>query len=355
MEFSDLFLVEIKDTLPFELNADELIYVEKEHNEKIDSKISYASKFNDFVYLPSIAKNIMSEEIMAYYNPSCHKLSFNGLYNIILNHIENAERDLIHGFLGYTGIKDNDLSLCFFVNITEDFDVREIGEIQKMFEIKIELFQSYFAREYGWKSSDSGIRYSVAPSGGDGDIPANDEDWDEESKRLMLELMEQVDRLEQKGISRAVIQYMIGADENVVRYDELSDIVIDEKNRILLSGYKNREVKMTPLVKSVYIFFLKHPEGVVQKEMIDHYEELLSIYNHITSFSDNDDIKNAIQRLCTPTDNSMNEKCSRIKQIFISMFDQRLARHYYIQGGRNEKKRIDLSGIKIKILNNKLK
>jgi hypothetical protein len=42
------------------------------------------------------------------------------------------------------------------------------------------------------------------------------------------------------------------------------------------------------------------------------------------------------------TSNSINEKCSRIKEAFVSKVDERIAESYYITGSRQEPKRVIL-------------
>ena len=38
------------------------------------------------------------------------------------------------------------------------------------------------------------------------------------------------------------------------------------------------EIKMEPLVKAVYLLFLKHPEGIVFKCLPDYRKELAELY-----------------------------------------------------------------------------
>ena len=53
-----------------------------------------------------------------------------------------------------------------------------------------------------------------------------------------------------------------------------------------------------------------------------------------------EDIRRSIDDVTDPTRNSINEKCSRIKQAFLREFDDSIARNYYITGGRGEPKKI---------------
>ena len=50
----------------------------------------------------------------------------------------------------------------------------------------------------------------------------------------------------------------------------------------------------------------------------------------------------SIRDVTNPCNNSINEKCARIREAFVQNFDDRLAKNYYITGKRGEAKRIVL-------------
>lgn len=122
----------------------------------------------------------------------------------------------------------------------------------------------------------------------------------------------------------------------------LSRLLIDEKNRIFLTDYENIEIELTPLPKTLFIFLLKHPEGVKLKELYQHKSELIQIYGQIGNRLDLNQITKSIQDLTDVRTNSINEKCSRIKEAFLSKFEESIARNYYITGARSENKHIIL-------------
>lgn len=123
---------------------------------------------------------------------------------------------------------------------------------------------------------------------------------------------------------------------------EISRLVIDKHYRIWLPDYNRMEIEMTPLPKSLFLLFLRHPEGIKFPDLVNYKSELLSIYNQITNSSSKEDIRKRIDEMTDMRKNSINEKCSRIKEAFISKIEQRLANHYIISGGRGEAKRIVL-------------
>ncbi|MEI6577130.1 MAG: hypothetical protein WCO63_13215 [Bacteroidota bacterium] len=60
--------------------------------------------------------------------------------------------------------------------------------------------------------------------------------------------------------------------------------------RILLPDY-DLEVAMTPLCKTLYLFFLRHESGILLKNLSDHTAELMKIYERISNLSDRDKLK----------------------------------------------------------------
>jgi len=97
----------------------------------------------------------------------------------------------------------------------------------------------------------------------------------------------------------------------------------------MLSDY-GKEVKMTPLQKTLYIFYLRHPEGVAFKMLSAYYDELLAIYKVLSNREDLEKQQHSIRRLVDATDNAINEKCSRIKEAFLKVVDDFIAQNYYL-------------------------
>jgi hypothetical protein len=109
-----------------------------------------------------------------------------------------------------------------------------------------------------------------------------------------------------------------------------------------LPNFNNIEIELTPLPKTLYLFLLNHPEGVLFKELVDYREELTEIYCRIGNRLDMEQITKSIIDLTDSRSNSVNEKCSRIKEAFLSKMDDSIARHYYVTGERGENKLITL-------------
>ena len=122
----------------------------------------------------------------------------------------------------------------------------------------------------------------------------------------------------------------------------LSRIAINDKYDIMLPDYDSVKIKMRPLPKTVFLLYLKHPEGIAFTELQDHFEELIDIYSHVTNSDDMDKIKESIEHLVNPFDNSISEKCSAIRTAFSSILDPSIAKYYCITGRQGQRKYIKI-------------
>ncbi|MBO5614083.1 MAG: hypothetical protein J5905_06215 [Prevotella sp.] len=112
----------------------------------------------------------------------------------------------------------------------------------------------------------------------------------------------------------------------------LSRLLITKDYRFFLLDYNNKEVELTPVHKAVYLLFLNHPEGIEFKRLSNYREELLNYYMRTTRMMDKQTIEDSVDMLINPLNNSINEKCSRIKSVFLNMMDRYTADFYIVSG-----------------------
>lgn len=173
---------------------------------------------------------------------------------------------------------------------------------------------------------------SAAPA-----APAAESEFDLDPKTKAL--LDEIEAIKVKyGITieelEAVLSYRV----------KLSHLRITRHKEIILDDFDHREVKMDALTKSIFLLYLKHPEGIRYKELCDYRSELEEIYLSISGRSDMDSIRKSIDDLTDPiTSNSINEKVSRAKKAFREVVDVRIARFYYIDGRQGAAKRIALN------------
>ena len=112
----------------------------------------------------------------------------------------------------------------------------------------------------------------------------------------------------------------------------LSRLLVTKDYRIILVDYGNKEVEMTPVHKAVYLLFLNQPEGIEFKKLCEYRNELLGYYMATAKLMDKQTIAESVDMLVDPLNNSINEKCSRIKSIFLNIMDLYTANYYIISG-----------------------
>ena len=113
---------------------------------------------------------------------------------------------------------------------------------------------------------------------------------------------------------------------------KLSRLQITKDYRFFLVDYNNKEVELQPVHKAVYLLFLAHPEGIEFKKLGNYREELTRYYMATAKLMDKEKIIEGVDHLVNPLDNAINEKCSRIKKVFLDMMDEYAASYYIISG-----------------------
>jgi hypothetical protein len=159
---------------------------------------------------------------------------------------------------------------------------------------------------------------------------------DMETQRLIAEIENRVALLAQKGIGELILQQIVAKPAVVSR------MIITRDYRIILPDYNNMEINMTPLVKAVYLLFLRHPEGIILKHLEDYRKELIEIYTGIKGLPLDEKMMQSVVDVTNPLNNSINEKVARIREAFVTRLKESLATNYIVHGGRGEAKRIPL-------------
>ena len=154
-------------------------------------------------------------------------------------------------------------------------------------------------------------------------------------KVLVEEVKERIWKLKEFGMSEKEINSLFHTEQPLLK------LTISRNYRLYL-GEQRVELHMEPLVKAVYLLFLRHPEGIIFKDLPDYRQELTEIYSDVRPWGLKDRTLQSIEDVTNPMLNSINEKCARIKNTFLGVMGSDMAEHYYIKGTRSEPKRIAL-------------
>lgn len=153
--------------------------------------------------------------------------------------------------------------------------------------------------------------------------------------------LSQIDKpeyLKQFGLSNLAVNNLIGMTE-----PEPKELVVGQDFSIHVNyeGFKCK-VELAPIEKALYILYLKHPEGINFKDLTDYQYELIAFYQKISRRNDEDALEKTILRLIDPFNNSINEKCARIKRAFEESVPAELVHWYTINGEKGGIRRIEL-------------
>lgn len=172
------------------------------------------------------------------------------------------------------------------------------------------------------------------------------EDESDYGSEEWLEQMEASQLLNLVRIASTKLQSMGISSQDIFSSIDTSreePIRITDNYRIFLPNRGNMEIEMRPLVKALFILFLKHPEGIRFKELSDYRKELLDIYGHISHRSSQEDIVLSVEKLINPIDNSVNISSSRLSRALSNYFDKSTLGKYVIQGAAGQPKSIALN------------
>ena len=101
-----------------------------------------------------------------------------------------------------------------------------------------------------------------------------------------------------------------------------------------------RELKVRPMAKSVLLLFLRHPEGILLKNLVDYREELGMLYRKVSRSSDPHEIEKRIVRILDLFNNDLNVNIARVNRAVAGLVAE--AEKYQIGGESGGPKRIRL-------------
>ena len=287
----------------------------------------------DFFYLPEFVASL--NEYIKYQNPELNSDEVSDLVKEInkteldfLSYVENKDalKPNASAFIRYIGFCDASLdtetSYAFSYYLAEPFTKPDDISYDEIIDIYIsELYSGETLYCLGKPDKDDTADFHFSMY----------------SNNLMKEIRDRLVLLRKNGVSEALLRELFEPTDTISRLFITSDF------RIFLPDYNNIEIKLEPLNKAVFFLFLKHEEGIIFKHLIDYTEELIEIYEEIIECGCDMKRRKSIERICDPTNNSINEKCARIREAFVYQFDERLAKNYFITGKRGEAKKITLS------------
>ena len=344
--------------LPFIPEDNEIFYLENEYDEKANAFIlkyktliseKFESKGFRFVYLPDIKLTSRQlQDSLLYHNPN---VTADELQQMLLDVQKPLSSSFLLDYMVCPKNRHNiKASFAYFNTTSSDysdgfrrqktiFDYISFDGDEALLHPEGVLDE--ILEEIGEKNNWSGGVNCMVKRNVEKESP--DDRFDYDIKQLLEEVREKVAELRLRGISESVItRYMKPVPE-------LSKLIVTYDMRILLEDY-DKEVVMQPINKTVFLLFLRHPEGLFFKRLCEHANELAVIYHCVKEkknnieqmLSVNQKVPTSILAIVDPLSNSVNEKCTRIKENFLLLVHDDIAKQYYITGQKGDVKSIKL-------------
>lgn len=335
--------------LQVKLGPKELIYVASEEDKDLEDLFETKPEVFEgwgqmmgfhIIYLPLLIKKLQEKRVLQYRAPYLNETEVKSAIvgnDFLLRFLDNpADRGKMkHGFIRTENIhrgddgKDKAINRFYPLSSKGGEPIADqLHRISKQIAAEDNQKKLIGRTIDEWGDGDS----SDSPA----DSQFNSQKGTENIEDLMEEVRERIAKLRQRGIAEYLLEQLIHPD------NRLSRLVVTKDYRIVLPDYNDMEIKMEPLVKAVYLLFLRHPEGIMFKFLPDYREELARIYAELRPVGLTDKALQSIEDVTNPLLNSINEKCARIRGAFVGQFDDYMAKSYYIDGLRGEAKKISL-------------
>ena len=333
------------------------IYIENSYHRKFNNYLKrwgswlwklhfdkYEYGYSELTYIPKLSKRVKKKQVLYQY-PFLKKDILRKIPTVkttdLLDYLEDPDdaRFLKPGFLFYREDKGDGLTMYQYYPLIE-LDNKglsyktQIAEILKKHKGDAEKFRTSSGHE---GIGHAGVYSTSKNIKKDEDYADNMfESFDNETQAKLLLFKKQVKDLQELGVPLSLLEKVLHHNE------QLSKLVITKKYDVILPDYNNMVIKMEPLVKAIFLLFLKHPEGIIFKHLPDYRQELIDIYKVLRPLGMSKRSLQSIEDVTNPFLNSINEKCARIRAAFINKFDEHLAKNYFITGERGEAKKISL-------------
>ena len=162
-------------------------------------------------------------------------------------------------------------------------------------------------------------------------------------------LAERVDEMDAAALLEAMglLRKRLAEIEVLEGTDDGERIRVTKDRRILLPDRFDTEIRLRPLVKTVFLLFLRHPEGIRFGNLAAYRNELMDLYLGITRRPSGPETEASIDRLIDPRDNSIHEKAANLAAALSKYFPPEKLHAYTLTGKAGAPKRIRLDRARV--------
>jgi hypothetical protein len=354
----------------FDIPSNYVIYFEREQNKELnlfirknyeELKTKFALIELNFIFLPFLtesSKNI--EQIIAYYFPQLNYYQIpeevSKIYNEkVLKHFINKGIDDLTQILDKDNFVPSEIDSNELLNLVD-----YIGSIKSgllFFNMHFgaigvsDFFYSKSSQNYELFFDD--VLSYLKPEQEDlalvdlmigNFLPFSDltDQLDDDAKEVIKDLENRLTELKDNGqllFLIPILKDLLNKQSQKIDFNSISKMEIDYQNKIQLLYFK-KEVELSHLTKSIYFLFLKHPEGINLKELVNFKKELLTIYTSVSNQLDFDKMTKSIDDVINLETKAIYTHLSRIKSAFYKIMDASFAKYYIISGSGEEDRKV---------------
>lgn len=158
---------------------------------------------------------------------------------------------------------------------------------------------------------------------------------DEDAASIVAQIKTLLRQLKIKGATDKEIDSLLTEEDRPGR------AYIDTKGMLVLPDADDARIRLTPMERTLYILFLRYPEGINADELWRYWDELCEIYGSQTVYDDIDLIEDAVEGICDEEKVTWYTNVSRIKRKVSDRIGKRAAEQYIIRRGKDGLYRIE--------------
>ena len=160
---------------------------------------------------------------------------------------------------------------------------------------------------------------------------------DEDAASIVAQIRNLLGQLRIKGITDKEIDTLLTQQQKPGR------AYINAQGMLVLPDAGDVKIKLTPMERTLYILFLRYPDGINADELWRYWDELCDIYGSQTVYDDLDLIEDAVEGICDEEKVTWYTNVSRIKRKITDKLGKRAAEQYIIRRGLDGLYRIGIS------------
>ncbi len=320
-----IYLKGIEKGVPFYPTCKEVIYAHFAGNEILDDffkrnlttvRALFKDRLGyDFIYIPEVVNEYADLQTLRYYHPLTKAPSDETIRKVntelINSHLHDDDAKalapgLLHFMMTECFTCDDDRHKGCYEYSYYPLSGKDDADIMASLERYTRVCgESYCHINYG---SFSMKDYSEA---------------DRSFYRAQQRYFDMVKEKDISGIKRYVIDALCDS------CNEISRVHVTADGDIILTDFNNMKIEMAPVVKVIYLLFLRHPEGIVFSDLSNYEREALNLYRRFG----NDDIEETdiLKEALNPDSDMIGQFCGEIYVKFREHLDKRMVAPYIIQ------------------------